>query len=157
MVVLPDEAIKRGKLNENRFHKFMKPYSQYQKVRPYPRDQRRDLQKKFNPNTKFDYFGIGGGYENCLVLKNGERRSMAMVGDVDLSHMWDPFTDELRTFQTTAVLTKSGKWCDWYTNSGDRSGRTVEELDNVWYASFRERFVETLEDEDVIVICDYHA
>jgi digeranylgeranylglycerophospholipid reductase len=77
---------------------------------------------------KFDYCGMGGRYEDCLILKNNERASFARAKNIDFSGLWDDEMGIERPFITSAVLTKTMKWCDCYNINGEIDGLIVDRL-----------------------------
>jgi hypothetical protein len=45
----------------------------------------------YNPNSKWDWYEVGGRWENCLTLKNGEKTSEATIGEIDWNKTMIPF------------------------------------------------------------------
>lgn len=156
MVVLPSDKWRNGKINGYYFQKVIKPFSEYQKVRPYPSKGAGNILSTINPKTKFDNCGIGGHFNNSLVFKNNRTGTFAKAGDINFNHMWDVGGCVLRPFFTRAVFTKSREWFDCFNVDGYRKGRDLSELDDIWENSFKARFIDTLEENDVVAICDYH-
>ena len=51
----------------------------------YKADSEGNLYDDSNPNGKWDYYEIGGGFENSLRLKDGRRVNSAKLKDIDFS------------------------------------------------------------------------
>lgn len=95
-----------------------------------------------NPNSKWDWFVLGGRYDGCLKLHNGNSCNQAEKKDVDLS--------ELITF----ALVKEDKWYErgemgWFASVAN------EKPADQWESEFKQ-LVENLPDETILSIYDCH-
>ena len=62
----------------------------------YKADSEGNLYDDFNPNGKWDYYEIGGGFENSLRLKDGRRVNSAKLKDIDFSLAEEEYQGALR-------------------------------------------------------------
>jgi len=55
---------------------------------------------KYNPNSKWDWYKVGGRWENTLILKNGEKSSSAKLKDIDFSIKEESYNYALQFWDT---------------------------------------------------------
>ena len=68
----------------------------------------------YNPKSKYDYYGLGGGWDKEIILKDGTGTNEALVGEVD----WD------KTLITYSIVI-DGEWFEkgrmgWFAMSDDK-------------------------------------
>lgn len=102
----------------------------------------------YNPNSKWDWYSIGGRWGNLLVLKNGTTANSAKIKDIDIDKMVD--------LCTYAVLTADGQWhspgeMGWWGISSE----TEDEYDK-WKREFADRFLLNADPELELTIVDCH-
>ncbi|MFH0885077.1 MAG: hypothetical protein V1861_05195 [Candidatus Micrarchaeota archaeon] len=115
-------------------------------LEPYCEDMDDDSDE--NPDAKWDWYDIGGGYKGLLKLKkdwpskfgyppNSDRVERAYAKDVDLEGLW-----------TVAVLDKDGfhEPTDMYDDEEMKS----------WAKDYKTRFLADISDRTVLVIVDLH-
>lgn len=70
---------------------YEKNADEYQKF-----DRDGNLLSTYNPNSKWDWYSLGGRWEGQLLLKNGESADQAMAGEVDWDAMYTPAPEEAK-------------------------------------------------------------
>lgn len=124
----------------------------YQEAIKYeePENIREDgaLFSSYNPNSKWDWYDIGGRWGNLLLLKNGDTANSAKVKDIDF--------DKMEDFRTYAVLTPNGQWhapgsMGWWGMSSETNDEYEE-----WKEKFAEKFIKNANPEWELSIVDCH-
>lgn len=111
-----------------------------------------------NNNGKWDYYDIGGRFDDVLI-KNNQYYSSARLKDINLED-----------FYTYGILTPDGKWYDAenfdkYKNwsklvlsgqiSKEENKKMLEEIDEEWRNKFKE-ILESADPEWIVTIVDAH-
>ena len=122
---------------EGRVEKMLEPYCESE-----------DEDSDENPDAKWDWYDIGGGYKGLLRLRkdrpsgfgypqNSDRAERAYARDVELEGLW-----------TVAVLDKEGfhEPEDMYDEEGMKA----------WAKAYKTRFLGDISDRTVLVIVDLH-
>lgn len=63
-----------------------------------------DIYATYNPDSKWDWYEIGGRWKDMLLTKKGEKTNSALVKDID----WN----KMQNFHTYAVLHPDGEWIE---------------------------------------------
>ena len=97
----------------------------------------------YNPNSKWDWYSIGGRWNNNLVTKSDNKVNIAYKKDVKLSTEIIPF-----------AIIKDGHWIErgqmgWFAMVTDEKNK--DEWDNEFY-----KIWDTINDDDLIVVLDCH-
>ena len=102
------------------------------------KDENGNLYYWTNPEAKWDWYEIGGRWENTVVTKDGEKVNSAKIGEIDFD----------KTPITSAVVTQDGEWHEegW---SEDEKATWDEE----WY----DRFISTSSTNWTLTIVDCHC
>ncbi len=110
-------------------------------------DKEGNLLTTYNPNSRWNYYIIGGSWENLLPRKRGTRCNSCLITEVN----WK------KPIKIFAVVTPDGKWHSkgrmlWFGISDE----TEEEARN-WYLNFCDHFIKThLSSEFFVTILDCH-
>ncbi len=97
----------------------------------------------YNPNSKWDWYDVGGRWSNNLLTKSGDKVNFAYKKDIQMNLEIIPF-----------AIIKDGKWIDrgemgWFgmvNNAKDK---------NEWYTEFY-KIWDTINDDDLIYVFDCH-
>lgn len=106
------------------------------------------LFSSYNPNSKWDWYDIGGRWGNLLQLKNGSTANSAKIKDIDFDKMGD--------FCTYAALTPNGQWhapgeMGWWGMSSETDDEYSE-----WKAKFFEKFIQSADQDWELSVVDCH-
>ncbi len=116
-----------------------------------------DLLTTYNPESKWDWWEIGGRWKNKLILKKGFEGSPcneALASDIDFQAIEHR---DKEAFSTYAVITPDGRWhapgiMGWWGVSSESSEEEQE-----WSRSYESRFIKSaLENNWYMVIVDCH-
>lgn len=120
----------------------------YQKKKDYYEDDmvtpKGDLLSTYNPNSKWDWYSIGGRWSGTLVNKEGDTVSEANVSDIDWNNTQIPF----------AYVEPNGVWKErgemgWFACVSN------EKDENVWNEEFN-NFLKSLPDDAYVTVVDCH-
>ena len=106
-------------------------------------DSNGNLLSTYNPNSKWDYYSIGGGWNNCIKTLNGEQVNEAYVNEVDWKES-TPF----------AFISPTGEWHEkgqmgwWAMVSNEKKKKD-------WEAEFKE-FIDGLDKNTMVTAVDCH-
>ena len=97
----------------------------------------------YNPNSKWDWYEIGGRWKNELTTKCGHLCDSAKVSEVIF----------YKDFSSFAVLLPNGEWCEkgkmgWW-------GAISDEKED-WKNKYKERFIDTAKPDWTLTIVDCH-
>lgn len=106
-------------------------------------DEEGNLLSTYNPNSKWDWYEIGGRWNKCLTTKNGDNVNSALVKDID-------FPEDFSTF---AVLLPDGTW---HENGTMGWWAIVIDEKEDWYDTYKEKFIDTANPEWTLTIVDCH-
>lgn len=103
-----------------------------------------NLLSTYNPNSKWDWYGVGGRWNGALITKAGNHLNRALVKDVDWSKTNIPF----------AFVDNIGKWFEkgemgWW---GCVSNAKEEDA---WNKEFK-KFLDNLSEDTLVTIVDCH-
>lgn len=132
-----------------------------------------------NPNAKWDWFVIGGRWENMLVTKDGELCNSAVIKDIDFAEMggkqkemaekqWEEYGKELSgtkseyinkqgVFITHAILI-NGEWLESGRMGWFGMNTATKEKEDTWekeYSKLLEKFIKE-NPNDMLTIVDCH-
>lgn len=136
---------------KNTFPKMLKMtdeehYQHY--IRDSTTDENGNLLSTYNPNSKWDWYSIGGRWSNFLKLKNGLCADSALLSDVDFF-----FDSKDKSFVTFAVILPDGTW----HQRGDMGWWGVAtDIKDDWYDTYKEKFLDTANSNWTITIVDCH-
>lgn len=108
----------------------------------YPTDKDGNIYSIWNPQGKWDYYDIGGRFENMLHLKNGEQANSARIKDIDFS--------KYDHFYTWAVITPNLFW-------HEKDWDATEEQERDWDENYFKRFIENENPNYTLTIIDCHV
>ena len=106
-------------------------------------DSNGNLLSTYNPNSKWDYYSIGGGWNNYIKTLNGEQVNEAYVNEVD----WEESTP-------FAFISPTGEWHEkgqmgwWAMVSNEKKKKD-------WEAEFKE-FIDGLDKNTMVTVVDCH-
>lgn len=117
-----------------------------------------EVYSTFNPNSKWDWYSLGGRWSGLLKLKNGAQGktgspSLVMKNSVGIDQAKKGDIENLSEITTFAVL-KDGKWHErgemgwWGTVSNEKE-------EDKWKTEF-DKMIQELPDETLISIYDCH-
>lgn len=89
----------------------------------------------YNPNSKWDWYEVGGRWNGFYKTRDGETVNQCLIGELD-------YNDDMSTY---AVLTPDG---EWYEKDEDNP--------NSWYNSYYNDFIAAYPDDYMITAVDIH-
>lgn len=107
-------------------------------------DDEGNLLSTYNPNSKWDYYSVGGGWKNGLITKEGKATDEDYVSKIDWEKSGTPF----------AFITPNGVWHEkgkmgWWAIVSD------EKSDSSWDEEFH-KAVEKLGNDVTVTLVDCH-
>lgn len=120
----------------------------------YKLDDKENLLSTYNPDSKWDWYSIGGRWSGFLCTKekddegNPIRVNQAQFKDIDWDYM---FENHIIPFN---YVTEEGEWCekgemDWW-------GMTTNEMEqDDWDDNFK-RYLKLVEDDCLVTVIDFH-
>ena len=110
-------------------------------------DTKGNLLSTYNPNSKWDWYAIGGRWEGMLTTKEGADTDQARLNMLNL---------DSKEFFTFAVITEDGAWHEkgemyFFGNSSE----TEEEAEE-WKKMYYDRFIKHLPSEILLTVMDCH-
>ena len=117
-------------------------------------DEEGNLLTTYNPESKWDWYEIGGRWKGMLMEKSGEKRDQLRVNQLHPDQKIVNIRDNL--FYTFAVITQDGVWHEmgkmgyWACSS-----ETDEERDK-WIKSYWDRFIKGLSEDTLLTVIDGH-
>ena len=119
----------------------------YQDVAYYYDDEDKDeegnLYSTYNPNSKWDWYVVGGRWSNFLTTKSGEKVDEDYVSELDFPN----------DFMTFAVILPNGRW---YEEGSMGWWAVVTDRDDSWEANYKERFLDKADPNWILTIVDCH-
>lgn len=142
----------------------------------YEYDDEGNLLSTYNPNSRWDWWELGGRWSNKLKLKNGESADRAPLKNVDFSDNDEIYYEVLNWWKenvegedTASALSYSEKYtaeelarirCKFYTCDVLVDGKWYSSDDfpseNDWIKEFYSRFIKGRNPNDIINIVDCH-
>ena len=106
-------------------------------------DEEGNLYSTYNPNSKWDWYVVGGRWRGKLINKNGKLTDEDYVSEL-------VFPDDFSTF---AVLLPDGSWHE----AGEMGWWAIvsNEKDD-WYDTYKEKFLDTADPNWILTIVDCH-
>ena len=131
-------------------------------------DEQKNLYTTYNPNSKWDWWVVGGRWSGLVKLKNGRRTDEAWIRNCDFSHNQDLYDEAIRdwengnvkginldkekyaeyvsAFSTYAVVTPDGKWhapgeVSWFGMSSESQDDHQE-----WVLNYKKNFIDPYPD-----------
>lgn len=120
----------------------------------YEIDEDGNLISRYNPDSRWDWFSVGGRWSGFLLLKAkdaaGEpiQTNEASVGEID----WEAMKQQ--RFTPFCYITTEGEWCEkgemgWW-------GHTENEVDqHTWDDEFYD-YLSTLDSDCLVTVVDFH-
>lgn len=107
------------------------------------RDEKGNLYSTYNPNSKWDWYEVGGRWNNCLTTKSGKKVNEGCVSELK-------FAEDFVTF---AVVLPNGKWYEegemgWWAMVSDKK--------EDWSETYKIRFLDTANPDWILTIVDCH-
>ena len=107
----------------------------------YPTDKDGNIYSICNPAGKWDFYDIGGRFENMLHLKSGEDVNCARIKDIDFSRY--------EHFSTWAVITPDLLW-------HEKDWTATDEQECEWNKNYFNEFIANENPNFYLIIIDYH-
>jgi hypothetical protein len=107
------------------------------------KDEEGNLYSTYNPNSKWDWYSIGGRWRNFLTTKSGEKVDEDYVSELD-------FPDDFSTF---AVVLPNGRW---YEAGSMGWWAIVTNRKDDWEATYKEKFLDKANPDWILTIVDCH-
>ena len=107
-------------------------------------DEDGNLLSTYNPNSKWDWYSIGGRWDGNLITKSGENVNTAHVNKIDWDKSGIPF----------AYITPNGVWHE-KGEMGWWAVVTNEKEKDVWIEEFN-NILDTLKDDCMVTVVDCH-
>ena len=135
---------------ENEFPKRLKWTDEecYQELRSRYEDEDVDVNgniwASYNPNSKWDWYSVGGRWEGCLINKDGNKTNEDVVSEIDFNKTPVPF----------AYVDPFGRWYErgemgwWACVSNEKEA-------DEWEAQYR-KFIASLDEDVTITAVDCH-
>jgi len=100
----------------------------------------------YNPNSKWDWYVIGGRWANIITNINGDKVNSELVKNIDWKH------PDMKDFSTFSILSKEYGWIEegemgWFGISSNN--------DSDWVNTFQD-FILSLNPDEQITIVDCH-
>lgn len=102
-----------------------------------------DLLSTYNPNSKWDWYSVGGRWNKCITTLDGEQVNEAYVDEVD----WKDSTP-------FAFITPNGEWHE-KGEMGWWAIVTNEKEKKDWETEFKE-FIDSLDENIMVSVVDCH-
>ena len=120
----------------------------------YEIDEEENLLSRYNPDSKWDWYSIGGRWSGFLCTKekdyegNPIRVNQAQFKDIDWDYM---IKNDIIPF---SYVTEDGEWCEkgemgWW-------GMTANEMEQDDWADNFKRYLKLVEDDCLVTVVDFH-
>ena len=133
-----DEFPKKLNWTDDECYEDMKNYYSEDMIKPNG-----DLLSTYNPNSKWDWYTVGGRWNKCINTLDGRHVNEAFVHEVN----WKDSTP-------FAFITPIGEWCE----KGEMGWWAVvfnEKEKSDWETEFK-KFVDGLDEDTMVTIVDCH-
>lgn len=120
----------------------------------YELDEHDNLLSTYNPNSKWDWYCVGGRWNGFLVLK--ERKEDGSIIEVNEAYFDEIDWDYMKEWNRIpfCFVNEDGEWYEkgemgWFAI-------TVNEMEeDTWRATFEE-YINTVEDDCLVTVVDFH-
>ena len=117
-------------------------------------DKEGDMLTTYNPDSKWDWYEIGGRWKGMLLGKKGIKTDQARLNQLHLDQKTHNIYNNM--FYTYAVITEDSTWhgmgeMGWWGYSSE----TDEERDK-WIKVYWDRFIKGLAEDTLLTIVDGH-
>lgn len=120
----------------------------------YELDEDDNLLSTYNPNAKWDWYCVGGRWNGFLVLK--ERKEDGSIIEVNEAYFNEIDWDYMKEWNRIpfCFVNEDGEWYEkgemgWFAIT------TNEMEEDTWRATFEE-YINTVEDECLVTVVDFH-
>lgn len=120
----------------------------------YELDEDDNLLSTYNPNSKWDWYCVGGRWNGFLVLK--ERKEDGSIIEVNEAYFNEIDWDYMKEWNRIpfCFVNKDGEWYEkgemgWFAIT------TNEMEEDTWRATFEE-YISTVEDDCLVTVVDFH-
>lgn len=105
------------------------------------------VMERWNPNSIYDYYVIGGRYKNIIPTRQGKMTTSAKVGDIDIIKMKNyklfvPYAYIIDRILVPKEVFKDGRW--------------YEITDEDWESGF-EKFIKNIPSDTIMTVIDAHS
>lgn len=107
------------------------------------KDEQGNIYSTYNPNSKWDWYSIGGRWRGLLTTKSGEQTDEDYVSELEFSE----------DFSTFAVVLPNGRW---YEEGNMGWWALVTNANEDWNATYKEKFLDTADPNWILTIVDCH-
>jgi hypothetical protein len=127
----------------------------------YDFDKHGNAISHYNPDSKWDWYTIGGRWSGILKLKKETKGKTGQPGvfnnptGIDIAYAKDLDLNKMKKFSTYAVLDEEG-WKEYSSMGWFGISYNKTEDDKTWNEKFKERFLTNCDEDTVIVIVDCH-
>lgn len=117
-------------------------------------DKDSNMLTTYNPNSKWDWYEIGGRWKGMLILKSRRTTDQARLNQLAPNQKTHNIFDDV--FYTYAVITKEGKWhamgkMGWWGSSSETEKEREEWINLYW-----DRFIKGLSGDTLLTVVDCH-
>ena len=120
----------------------------------YELDEDENLLSTYNPNSKWDWYCVGGRWNGFLVLK--ERKEDGSIIEVNEAYFDEIDWDYMKEWNRIpfCFVNEDGEWYEkgemgWFAI-------TINEMEeDTWRATFEE-YINTVEDDCLVTVVDFH-
>lgn len=120
----------------------------------YELDEDENLISTYNPNSKWDWYCVGGRWNGFLVLK--ERKEDGSIIEVNEAYFNEIDWDYMKEWNRIpfCFVNEDGEWYEkgemgWFAIT------TNEMEEDTWQATFEE-YINTVEDDCLVTVVDFH-
>ena len=112
----------------------------------YKIDDFNNIISTYNPNSKWDWYSVGGRWSGYLPLKDGTFVDTAFVSEVD----WDKYKEtEISPF---CFITPEGDWFE----SANMGWWCITSNENPSWDTVFDNYLATLDDDTIVNTIDFH-
>ena len=120
----------------------------------YPIDEDENLLSSYNPDSKWDWYSVGGRWDGFLVLKERDEEgdiietNEALVGEVDWEYMLE------HKFPPFCYVDEDGEWVEkgemgWWGVTFD------EKPEDTWLNQFKD-YLSEVDSDCLVTVIDFH-
>jgi hypothetical protein len=115
-------------------------------------DEKGNTLTTYNPESKWDWYAIGGRWKGMLKLRSGVKVDQARLNQLDPTQRFFSIFDNV--FFTYAVITEDGEWHEMGKKGWWGYCSVTDEEKNSWIKSYWDRFMEELSGDTLLTIVD---